>query len=291
MDKNAAKKGFCLRAPAKLTHTHTHFHISSTSFRPSRDNWGMKKWYRDWQIRRHRERERRQVRRGNVGDEKYPVRKDYGRKKQEEEEGRRRGKKKDEWRQTLSNKRQSDPDLAPLIHGMIRLTRYSHAHTHIHKERTHSAWLSRLCFFSHTQTSSLRHNRSLIFFGSWHNRVTWNPLRYKHNDTLSHTHTPWCQVALPLVLSDSLCQLMTSKAFITWLTKEPPSKAPTHTHALKCVFHRAYVKKGRNVFQVLKSLLTQISQEIGLIIGDLIENSCFPGSNRCQETLKSAKGK
>lgn len=50
-------------------------------------------------------------------------------------------------------------------------------------------------------------------------------------DINTHPHTPWCQVALPLVLGDSLCQLMTSKAFYHLADKRGSLNCShTHTH-------------------------------------------------------------
>lgn len=76
---------------------------------------------------------------------------------------------------------------------------------------------------------------------------------------LTHTHTPWCQVALPLVSGDFLCQLMTSEAFIIWPTKESLSLSLTHTREKWVLFLGC-----ADVF------LTQILSEVGATIGDLV---------------------
>lgn len=98
-----------------------------------------------------------------------------------------RGKK---WRrQTLSNKRQSDPDLAPLIHDMGCLTRYSHTDTRAC--RIHSVWLSWHRLFSHTKSPHANKlwetQLALIFSDLGHNEVAWD---LTHNtNTPSHAHS------------------------------------------------------------------------------------------------------
>lgn len=80
--------------------------------------------------------------------------------------------------------------------------------------------------------SSLRHNHP--WFSEIHETHQGNTESPCDRNTKTHSHTPWCQVALSLALSDSLCQLMTSKAFITWLTKKRPvfmTDARAHTRA------------------------------------------------------------